>query len=325
MAESRSAVWPGRPYPLGATWDGVGVNFALFSEHAQGVELCLFDPTGPAGAGAGRAARADRPGLARLPARRPPRPALRLPRARALRARAGPPVQSAQAPARPVRQGDPGGHCAGPTPMFGYRIGNPRRGPVASTIATTPPACPSAGSSTRASTGATTGRRAPPGTRRSSTSCTCRGFTCLHPEVPEPLRGTYAGLATAPVIDYLQPPRRHRGRAAAGASASSTTAIWSSRGCATTGATTPSASSRPTRAIAAGRAASREFKRMVQDPARRRHRGHPRRGLQPHGRGQPAGPDPVASAASTTPPTTASHRASPAITWTTPAAATPST
>ena len=35
--------WPGRPYPLGATWDGAGVNFALFSENATGVELCLFD------------------------------------------------------------------------------------------------------------------------------------------------------------------------------------------------------------------------------------------------------------------------------------------
>jgi glycogen operon protein len=35
--------WPGRPYPLGATWDGLGVNFALFSEHATKVELCLFD------------------------------------------------------------------------------------------------------------------------------------------------------------------------------------------------------------------------------------------------------------------------------------------
>ena len=36
-------VWPGDPYPLGATWTGVGVNFALFSEHATKVELCLFD------------------------------------------------------------------------------------------------------------------------------------------------------------------------------------------------------------------------------------------------------------------------------------------
>jgi glycogen operon protein len=36
-------VWPGQPYPLGATWDGEGVNFALFSENATGVELCLFN------------------------------------------------------------------------------------------------------------------------------------------------------------------------------------------------------------------------------------------------------------------------------------------
>ena len=36
-------VWPGRPYPLGATWDGSGVNFALYSENAEKVELCLFD------------------------------------------------------------------------------------------------------------------------------------------------------------------------------------------------------------------------------------------------------------------------------------------
>jgi len=36
-------VWPGRPYPLGATWDGAGTNFALFSEHATNVELCLFN------------------------------------------------------------------------------------------------------------------------------------------------------------------------------------------------------------------------------------------------------------------------------------------
>jgi glycogen operon protein len=39
-------VWPGLPYPLGATWDGKGVNFALFSAHAEKVELCLFDRTG---------------------------------------------------------------------------------------------------------------------------------------------------------------------------------------------------------------------------------------------------------------------------------------
>ena len=36
-------VWPGAPFPLGATWDGEGTNFSIFSEHAERVELCLFD------------------------------------------------------------------------------------------------------------------------------------------------------------------------------------------------------------------------------------------------------------------------------------------
>jgi hypothetical protein len=36
-------VWPGHPFPLGPDWDGYGTNFALFSENAQRVELCLFD------------------------------------------------------------------------------------------------------------------------------------------------------------------------------------------------------------------------------------------------------------------------------------------
>jgi isoamylase len=42
----RTEVWPGKAYPLGATYDGVGTNFALFSEVAERVELCLFDGDG---------------------------------------------------------------------------------------------------------------------------------------------------------------------------------------------------------------------------------------------------------------------------------------
>ncbi len=42
----RLRMWPGQPCPLGAHWDGRGVNFALFSLHAEKVELCLFDATG---------------------------------------------------------------------------------------------------------------------------------------------------------------------------------------------------------------------------------------------------------------------------------------
>jgi glycogen operon protein len=39
-------ILPGDPYPLGATWDGAGVNFALFSAHATEVDLCLFNSAG---------------------------------------------------------------------------------------------------------------------------------------------------------------------------------------------------------------------------------------------------------------------------------------
>ncbi|MEN0108817.1 MAG: glycogen debranching enzyme GlgX, partial [Pseudomonas sp.] len=42
----QSRISEGHPFPLGATWDGLGVNFALFSAHATKVELCLFDSSG---------------------------------------------------------------------------------------------------------------------------------------------------------------------------------------------------------------------------------------------------------------------------------------
>ncbi|MEJ7743245.1 MAG: hypothetical protein WKF73_12230 [Nocardioidaceae bacterium] len=46
LRRSPVEVWPGTPYPLGATYDGAGTNFALFSEIAEAVELCLFDANG---------------------------------------------------------------------------------------------------------------------------------------------------------------------------------------------------------------------------------------------------------------------------------------
>ena len=46
MSGPITTVWPGDPYPRGATWDGEGVNFSLFSAHAEKVELCVFDATG---------------------------------------------------------------------------------------------------------------------------------------------------------------------------------------------------------------------------------------------------------------------------------------
>jgi glycogen operon protein len=46
MSSRKWVVWPGRPFPLGANWDERGVNFALFSAHAEKVELCLFSADG---------------------------------------------------------------------------------------------------------------------------------------------------------------------------------------------------------------------------------------------------------------------------------------
>ncbi len=46
MARLPTTLEAGRPYPLGATWDGLGVNFAVFSAHAERVDLCLFDAAG---------------------------------------------------------------------------------------------------------------------------------------------------------------------------------------------------------------------------------------------------------------------------------------
>jgi isoamylase len=48
MMREQPRTRPGTPYPLGATWDGAGVNFAVFSEHATALELCLFDADRPA-------------------------------------------------------------------------------------------------------------------------------------------------------------------------------------------------------------------------------------------------------------------------------------
>ena len=46
MESTKTEVWPGQAYPLGATYDGIGTNFTLFSEVAERVELCLFNDSG---------------------------------------------------------------------------------------------------------------------------------------------------------------------------------------------------------------------------------------------------------------------------------------
>ena len=77
--------WPGSAYPLGATFDGSGTNFALFSEAAERVELCLFDDDG--NETRIELTRGRRLRLALLPAAGPARSALRLPGPRPVRPR----------------------------------------------------------------------------------------------------------------------------------------------------------------------------------------------------------------------------------------------
>ena len=128
----------GSPHPLGATWDGRGTNFALFSSTAEKVELCLFDKSRAERDRSHRAAGAHRRRLARLSALRPAGPALRLPRSRPLRSGGRTPLQSPQAADRSLQQAARRPVRTGPTRIL----------PIAS--ATSARTCRSTGATTRA-------------------------------------------------------------------------------------------------------------------------------------------------------------------------------
>jgi isoamylase len=202
MAERFTAVWPGEPYPLGATWDGAGVNFALFSEHAQKVELCVFDSTGRR-----EVQRITLPEQTNgvwhcyLPEARPgllygyrvhgpykPEEGHRFNRHKLL-----------IDPYAKALQGDIKWSDA----HFGYKIGNKREdlGIDSRDNASGMPKCRVVESAF------TWGDDRPPNIPWDETiiyETHVRGFTMNHPEVPPALRGTYAGLATAPVVQHLK-------------------------------------------------------------------------------------------------------------------------
>ena len=104
-------VWPGAPLPLGATWDGEGVNFAIFSEHAEGVQLLLFEEETASShsTAISLTEKTDNIWHAYLPDVRPG--ALYGYRVlRSLRARAGASLQPEQAPDRPLCEGGERSH-----------------------------------------------------------------------------------------------------------------------------------------------------------------------------------------------------------------------
>jgi glycogen operon protein len=194
-------VWRGRPYPLGATWDGEGVNFAIFSEHAEKVELCLFDQTGR------REIRrimlheqTDQVWHCYLPEARPGLVY-------------GYRVYGPYDPARGMRFNshklllDPYAkqvhHLSWSDSHFGYRIGHKN----ADLSYDRRDSAPGMMKGVVVDSAFTWGTDRPPRIPWHHSvifEVHVRGFTMMHPKVPPKLRGTYAGLATAPVIDYLQ-------------------------------------------------------------------------------------------------------------------------
>jgi glycogen operon protein len=195
-------VWPGNSYPLGATWDGAGVNFALFSEHATRVELCLFEST-QAEKEAQRIAlpeQTDQVWHGYLPDVQPgqlygyrvhgpyepkaghrfnPNKVLLDPYTRAI--------------GRHLHWGDE---------MFGYKVGDPQ----ADLSFDERDSAASAGLGVVIDPAFTWGDDRKPRTPWHKTiiyEVHVKGFTMLHPQVPEHLRGTYGGLGSEAAIRHL--------------------------------------------------------------------------------------------------------------------------
>jgi glycogen operon protein len=195
-------IWPGQPYPLGATWDGAGVNFALFSENATAVELCLFDEAD----GNRETARIRMPEHTNqvwhvyLPEVRPgqlygyrvygpyePETGHRFNPAKLLL------DPYAKAIAGSIRWSDA---------LFGYTIGHPDAdlSQDGRDSASGMPKCAVVDQAFN------WGNDAFPRTPWHKTiiyELHVKGFTARHPDVPKQLQGTYAGLTCPEVIDYL--------------------------------------------------------------------------------------------------------------------------
>ena len=276
-----------------------GTNFSLFSEVAAARRAVPVrrrrqrDARRPAGGDGVR--------LARLPPRRP-RPALRLPRARAVGPGARACAATRQAAARSRTRKAVEGRCSGTTASFALPLRRSRR--VDERRRQRAAHAASRSSSTRTSTGATTAARHAAGTRRSSTRSHVKGFTMRHPDVPEELRGTYAGLAHPAGRSTTSRRSASPPSSCCPSTSSSTTRTCVERGLRNYWGYNSIGYFAPHNAYAAsgqrGRAGA-GVQADGQGAARRRHRGDPRRRLQPHRRGQPPRARCCRSRASTTP------------------------
>ena len=203
MAASPFQTRPGRPYPLGATWNGAGVNFALFSEHATAVDLCLFDTADPSREVRRIAVteRSDQIWHVYLPEARPG-------------LLYGYRVHGPYAPAEGHRFNpakvllDPyakaiAGKAKWSDALFGFRPGegDDSAGPDSRDSAPFMPKCVVVESAF--SWGDDRLLRTP-WHETVIYEVHVKGFTARHPQIPPGLRGTYAGLASPPALEHLK-------------------------------------------------------------------------------------------------------------------------
>ena len=194
---------PGRPYPLGATWDGSGTNFALFSAHAEKVELCLFDDQG---GGEERIAlpeftheiwhgylpQAAHPG--RLYGYRVYGP---------YAPEAGHRFNHHKLLLDPYAKALEGSVDRWHDAIFGYQVGHQQHD-LTFDSRDSAPYVPKCRVVDPAFTWGSERRAATPWQDTIIYELHARGFTMRHPDVPEDLRGTFAGLTTAAVVQYLK-------------------------------------------------------------------------------------------------------------------------
>ena len=202
LISQKPIVWPGRPSPLGATWDGEGVNFSLFSERAEKVELCLFDAKGRREVHRIQLPeQTDQVWHGYLPEARPgllygyrvygphdPEQGSRFNHHKLLLDPYAKQIEG------PLNWSDA---------QFGYRIGHPRED-LSIDRRDSALGMPKSKVVDAAFTWGEDKSPRTPWHESVIYEVHVRGFTMHHPDVPPNLRGTYAGLATAPVIDYFK-------------------------------------------------------------------------------------------------------------------------
>ena len=195
-------IWPGNALRLGASWDGEGVNFALFSQNATGVDLCLFDAADPTRETHRIAIRerTNRIWHCYLPDVRPGQLyAYRVhgPYAPHQGHRFNPHKLVLDPYARAIA-----GHIEWHDAVFGYQIGHPDADLSFNATDSAPyvPKC------VVVDEAFTWGGDRPPQVPWSDTliyEAHVKGMTMRHPDVPPHLRGTYLGLASDAILDHL--------------------------------------------------------------------------------------------------------------------------